>query len=302
MKIEIGQPYSFRQLGKRANQEDSRYPDSDKPQSLEPFFIVCDGVGGCDKGEVASSLVCDTIAEAMGNWDMESYFTIDDFQKVLTKAFNRVEKASTAERRGMATTLTFVCFHIGGCLAAHIGDSRIYHIRPDSGILYRSDDHSLVNALVHSGNLTPDAAINHPDDNIITRYIGATKSGEERSKATVMQIDDIDVGDYFFLCSDGVLKCIDDNRLLEILSEDITDEAKIKEIASLSEFSDDNNTAYLIPIMNVEDKNEDMYHPVLDNNTTFRIEVPMSQARDVSPDAKATLGSKIKSFVNGLFN
>lgn len=302
MKIEIGQPYSFKQLGRRDNQEDSRYPDEDIPQHYTTFFVVCDGVGGCDKGEVASALVCDTIADYLDEIDEESLFTVDDFQKMITKVFNNIDKSSTSDREGMATTLTFVCFHAGGCLAAHIGDSRIYQIRPNSGVLYRSNDHSLVNALVHSGNLTPDAAINHPDDNIITRCIGATKRGEERSKATVMQIDDIEAGDYFFLCSDGVLKCIDDNQLLKILSENADDEMKIKEIAKLSECSDDNNTAYLIPVRQVEKEKDEELEPVLSCNTTQKFQIPAQQARDVSPDAKATLGSKIKSFVNGIFN
>lgn len=302
MRIEIGQPCSFKQLGKRNNQEDSRFPDNDKPLQYAPFFLVCDGVGGCDKGEVASSIVCDTFANELSKVDWEYEYTIDDFQKVITKAFNNVEKASTGARKGMATTLTFVCFHAGGCMAAHIGDSRIYHVRPNVGIMYRSDDHSLVNALVHSGNLTPDAAINHPDDNIITRYIGAAPNGEDRSKATVIQIRDIEVGDYFFLCSDGVLKCVEDAKLVDILSSDTSDEEKLNEIANLSKDSSDNNTAYLIPIIDVEKEPTMNTSPSSTGSTTYRIEVPVNMAREVSPDAKATLGSKIRTFVNRLFN
>lgn len=302
MRIEIGQPCSFKQLGKRNNQEDSRFPDNDTPQQCAPFFLVCDGVGGCDKGEVASSIVCDTFANELSKVDWEYEFTIEDFQKVFTKAFNNVEKASTGERKGMATTLTFVCFHAAGCMAAHIGDSRIYHVRPNVGIMYRSDDHSLVNALVHSGNLTPDAAINHPDDNIITRYIGAAPNGEDRSKATVIQIKDIEVGDYFFLCSDGVLKCVEDKKLVDILSSDVSDEDKMRGIAHLSKNSDDNNTAYLIPIIEVEKEPTMDYVSSSTGSTTYRIEVPVNIASEVSPDAKATFGSKILSFVNRLFN
>ena len=61
----MNQPYSFTQLGRRTNQEDSRYPDCDTPKDPQPFFVVCDGVGGNEKGEVASRTVCDAFGKAL---------------------------------------------------------------------------------------------------------------------------------------------------------------------------------------------------------------------------------------------
>jgi protein phosphatase len=151
----------------------------------------------------------------------------------------------------MATTLTFLCLHTGGAMVAHIGDSRIYQIRPGAGILYRSFDHSLVNAMVHSGDITPDEAENHPKSNYITRSMNPGNAGQARSCASVLQITDVQAGDYFLLCTDGVLHCCDDNTLLEILSSEMPDEMKMRDLARKCYFSSDNNTAILVGIKEV---------------------------------------------------
>jgi protein phosphatase len=183
MEISLRQPYSFYQLGRRGNQEDARFPDDDAPQDCNPAFIVCDGVGGQDKGEVASRTVADAIGKYMTKIDLSLPFTAHDFQKVLDHAYSALNKKIETVSHEMATTLTFVCFNSNGAFCAHMGDSRIYHIRPGVGILYQSEDHSLVNMLVHSGNLTPEKAINHPQSNVITRCMGYVEKGTSRPTA-----------------------------------------------------------------------------------------------------------------------
>lgn len=252
MKIYLNQPYSFCQLGKRGNQEDARYPDMDMPKKSQSYYVVCDGVGGCDDGEMASRAVCNAFGKYLKHTDWSKTFGITDFGKALDDAYSALYKVAGKHSKDMATTLTFICFHHAGVLAAHIGDSRIYHIRPGVGILYRSDDHSLVNALVHSGNLTPDEAENHPQNNYITRCMGIVESDEERSRATVMQITDVEAGDYFILCTDGVLHCVTDEMLVEIVSGDISDDAKCQKLAAVCKDSSDNNTAYILPVREVE--------------------------------------------------
>lgn len=252
MNIRLNQPYSFTQLGKRANQEDSRYPDSDAPKGMQPFFVVCDGVGGSEKGEVASRTVCSAFGKALAGRDWSSPFTTADFGKALDFAFNELKRVSSPENKGMATTLTFVAFHSGGCFIAHIGDSRVYYVRPGAGIVYRTEDHSLVNALVRAGVITEKEAETHPDRNVITRSVCVPTDEQERSAATVVNITDVRKGDYVFLCSDGVLKRLSDQSLVELLSGDSSDAEKCAKIASMSVDSDDNNTAYLISVADVE--------------------------------------------------
>ncbi|MDE7413638.1 MAG: protein phosphatase 2C domain-containing protein [Muribaculaceae bacterium] len=306
MEITLKQPYSFYQIGKRGNQEDARFPDENMPQGCQPVFVVCDGVGGQDKGEVASRTVADAIGEYMHRFDLSQPFTRDDFSRVLKHAYSAVEKKMTRDTRGMATTMTFVCFSASGVFCAHIGDSRIYQIRPEVGIMYRSEDHSLVNALVHSGNITPEEAIDHPQSNIITRCIGYVESDQEPSAATALQITDVEAGDYFFLCTDGVLHCLDDDAIYDIISSSIPDADKIRRMADLCRFSSDNNTAFLIGVEGVDREGsaqieEDEDHVDNSDSTTSPIEVEMDRVWEVSP-AVAKEGNPISRFFKNLFS
>ncbi len=251
MKISLNQAYSFTQLGRRANQEDARYPDCDAPQGGQHFFVVCDGVGGNEKGEVASRTVCDAFGKALADFDWSRPLTTADFERALDFAFSELQRIATPENRGMATTLTFAAFHVGGCFIAHIGDSRVYYVRPGQGIVYRTDDHSLVNALVRAGVITAEEAETHPDRNVITRSVCIPEADQERSSATVVNIDDVRPGDYVFLCSDGVLKRLTDQALVDCLSQPTSDAAKCAHIAAMSIDSDDNNTAYLVSVASV---------------------------------------------------
>ena len=253
MKIALKTSYSFHQFGQRDNQEDSRYPDIDMVDGGHRFFLVCDGVGGCEKGEVASNTVCKSFASSLRDFDFSHEFTSDDFGRALDHAYDALDKKSDSSNEGMATTLTFICFHEGGCTMAHIGDSRIYQVRPSEGIIYRSEDHSLVNSMVHNGMITPEEAVNHPQSNIITRYMESVASDESRCMATLLQTKDIQAGDYFFLCTDGVLHCVTDEELVNILTDDsLSDADKIQKMAAMSHDSNDNNTAWLIGVDHVE--------------------------------------------------
>lgn len=257
MDIFLSRTYSFCQLGHRQNQEDARFPDADIIDRHQRFFVVCDGVGGCEKGEVASSTVCQSFQESLSDVDLASMiFDEKCFSQVLDSAYDALDMKSNRQNQDMATTMTFVCFHQGGCMMAHIGDSRIYQIRPGQGIIYRSEDHSLVNSMVRAGVLSPDQAVNHPQSNVITRCMEPKQSDRERCMATVFNTEDIRKGDYFFLCTDGVLHRISDNSLEDILTSNRSNQAKIDAIASLCMDSPDNNTAILIQVASVEEDEE----------------------------------------------
>ena len=301
MKIYLNQPYSFCQLGKRGNQEDARYPDMDKPDKSQPFYVVCDGVGGCDDGEMASHAVCDAFGKCLKHTDWTQTFEVADFRKALDDAYSALYKVAGKHSKDMATTLTFICFHREGALVAHIGDSRIYHIRPEVGILYRSDDHSLVNALVHSGNLTPDEAENHPQSNYITRCMGWVKEDEERAQATVLQIADIEAGDYFILCTDGVLHNTTDDMLVEIVSEDVSDGEKCMKLATICKDSSDNNTAYILSVGKVLREEEPASSLVTPNaNETVSLR-SQDVAVDVMPRNSLSAKDKVSRFLKTLF-
>lgn len=264
MDIRLGQAYGFYQMGQRKNQEDARYPDTDTPDPSQRFFIVCDGVGGLDKGEVASSTVASAIGKYLELYDLEQTFSMTELSYALSVGYEALDRKNTGANRGMATTLTLMVTHRGGITVAHIGDSRIYQIRPGAGVVYRSWDHSLVNALVRSGNITPVQSINHPQSNVITRCMGGQDS-ESRSEATAYCLTDIAPGDVFLLCSDGVLHDVTDQDLEELIDSPFSLEEKCRMLANKSAGSSDNNTAFLIPVDTVNGMDQREYEEMLEN-------------------------------------
>lgn len=313
MVISLYQPYSFSQLGCRTNQEDCRLPDVDAPSDGQFFYAVCDGVGGCDDGEVASQSVCKGFEDALCNTDWSEPFTVEDFQQALTEAYNCLDRAADKTgNRDMATTLTFVCFHGEGCLAAHIGDSRIYQIRPNIGIVYRSSDHSQVNNFVHSGVISPDQADSYPDHSVISRYMEPSNDQEPRCMATVLQICDIQSDDYFLLCTDGVLEMVSDDQLVHIVCGKGSDEEKLQLLASLCQKSQDNNTAYMIHVAKVdndddegtiEEQDGDAVDSQYTDHATLRTFRHYNMTEDVEADApEKSLTDSILNFIKNIFH
>ena len=99
--------------------------------------------------------------------------------------------------------------------------------------------------------LTPDEADSHPQRNVITRYMEAVEADQNRCMATVMRTEDVKAGDYFLLCTDGVLHCITDDELQQLLLSEKSDEEKMKELADICLDSEDNNTAWLVSVRKV---------------------------------------------------
>lgn len=306
MIVDINSIYSFHHLGQRDNQEDSRYPDADMPSLDTAIFAVCDGVGGCDKGEVASSAVCSRIGEVTASHVNTDQFTDNDFRRVLNLAYLALDEVSDESNKGMGTTLTFVAFHSGGVLAAHIGDSRIYQIRPGEGIIYRSEDHSLVNALLRSGNISPDQVKGHPKSNVVTRCMSANDGTRDRDDATAVNLGDIVPGDFFLLCTDGVTGNVDDEELIEIYSSDMTDEDKYNKLAERCRDSSDNNTAIQIHVGLVTvDPEQDVEEDAETSDGNDRVptqQLPQMEGsvHELSASREKTQ-SKIKSFFKRLF-
>lgn len=257
MKIQLYQPQAINEQGKRANQEDSIYPSAGAATSDDRLFLVCDGMGGHSKGEVASAAVCEGISSIMESFDtVDRAFTDNELQQVLAYAYDTLDAADVSMEGKMGTTLTMICLHKGGCLAAHIGDSRIYHLRPATGeVLYRSRDHSLVQQLYDVGQISYNEMAIHPQKNIITKAM--QPNNDMRATATTVHITDIRPGDYFYLCSDGMLEHMEDDELMDILADDTTDEEKIRKLVRLTSGNADNHSAYLLHVKDVEAEDDD---------------------------------------------
>jgi len=252
MKFKLAQPQFIYELGQRKNQEDSIFPAAGTATSDSRLFIVCDGMGGHSRGEVASKTVCDALSEfVLKNINDNTIFTDELFNNALEYAYQKLdEKNVETDAKRMGTTLTFVLFHKGGCFIAHMGDSRIYHIRPkDKSIKYISRDHSLVFDLFRMGEIKYEEMQTHPKKNVITK---AMMPGDDyRLKADIVNTTDIEPGDYFYLCSDGMLEKMEETDILGILSSDNTDEVKQQRLISATLENADNHSAYIIRVEDV---------------------------------------------------
>ena len=259
MRIKIYQPLAIHELGKRANQEDSIYPIVGKATESDRLFLLCDGMGGHEHGEVASQGICKSLSSfllqhAVASEGLEDKLLSD----ALAYAYEELDKLAIAgDSRQMGTTLTLLYFHSNGCTAAHIGDSRIYHLRPSSHtILYKSRDHSLVYDLYQAGELTYEEMKTFPQKNVITRAMIA--GDRSHPKPDVIHISDIQPGDYFYICSDGMLEQMEDEELLDIFAANVRDEEKRQMLISETSDNKDNHSAYIVHIKEVSHEEADV--------------------------------------------
>lgn len=258
MEIKINPAWPVSDIGGKPNQEDRIYPYKEYLKNGLPAdtrcFVLCDGMGGHEHGEVAAEIVSHTLQPALTkSATTPDVMTVDRFNKALRVTYAELDKMPVSEGKRPGTTMTCVYLAENGVFVAHIGDSRIYQVRPGAGIVFRTVDHSLVNELVKAGEITEEEAAHHPRRNIITR---AMQPGLETPfNAETQVITDVKAGDYFFMCSDGVLENLTDEKLVEILSKDITDKEKLDEIFVVCfGRTRDNFSAVLIPIASVTGK------------------------------------------------
>lgn len=254
MNITIGKPCAISEKGCRQNNEDSIYPQPEAVKPTQELFLVCDGVGGAEKGEIASSLACDYFQWYFLNMPEENKPTPEFIRKALRYTEIKFDEyiAEHPEATGMATTLAMLYVGQSGVTLAHVGDSRIYQFR-EGEIIYKTEDHSLVNSLLQLGQITPEEARNHPQRNVITRAVHGT---EQPSEADIILLDDVEPGDYFFMCTDGVMENFTDESLTVLFKGKMASEV-IKDIImeTCNGKTRDNFSFYIIPIQNVQESN-----------------------------------------------
>jgi len=232
---EISKVFSYSGIGKRSNNEDS-YSCSESN-----FFLVCDGVGGAEKGEVASSIVTN---EFLSIFNSNSDSNVEQALRAVERKLTEHISAHP-ESMGMATTLTFSQLRNDGLLIAWVGDSRVYQFR-EGKIIFQTTDHSWVNDALRAGMITQEEAVNHPKSNIITRAV----QGEHKPvEIDIELISDLKHGDFIFQCSDGVLEAWSNEELEELFGSNFDGNELLKSIESkCADISRDNNTAILYQI------------------------------------------------------
>jgi serine/threonine protein phosphatase PrpC len=233
--ITIKEHLGFSEQGKRSNNEDC-YGFIDGM-----IYLVCDGVGGAEKGEVASQIVVDTfLNEYKLNFSASAQNVVLKAEQNLSEYLENNEQAN-----GMATTLAFLQKRAEGIYLAWVGDSRIYQFR-NGKIIYKTRDHSWVNEAFDAGIITEEEAVNHPKSNIITRAI---QSSLKPVKVDEVFLTNVCSGDFFLLCSDGVLEAWKDEDFVALFGQ-TNDIGEIKDvvIAECSNYSRDNYTSIVLQI------------------------------------------------------
>lgn len=297
MKLTL-KAYTIYELGQRANQEDAIFPKHGAVQDTDRLFILCDGMGGHESGEVASSTVCAVMSRSVLRsleGQEEPEFTREMLLQALDDAYDALDQKDNGADKKMGTTMTFLKFHRKGCTIAHIGDSRVYHIRPgkdaaDTQILFQTRDHSLVNDLIEVGELTPEGARTFRQKNVITRAMQPNM--DRRCKADIQEITDIRPGDYFYMCSDGMLEEMEEEHIrFNFSAQTGSDENKIRILVEATSQNRDNHSAIVVHILDVEGgvSDETDWHAQREGNTPKPI---MAEVHDDGEDSEQVSGKK----------
>lgn len=192
----------------------------------DSFCIVTDGMGGYKGGEIASTMVVDTLAADMQRWQDVS---ADALRQAVAKANMAVYDwvKTTPALEGMGTTAV-VAYVTGSDLYwANVGDSRLYVFHEDR-LTQISTDHSMVQALYEAGELKADDMLQHPQRNVLTRAVGV---------GPVVDIDagvyKVMPGDRILLCSDGLTGYIEQAVIEEAFRKEVKDERLIEDLMTL---------------------------------------------------------------------
>lgn len=201
----------------RPNNEDACFvllPDN--------LYLLCDGVGGGNSGEIASRTTVNEIANFFKNRPISNMKSKEEIIVSLQIAIDEANRKvyntaiSYEENTGMATTLVVFCIKDGKAYIANVGDSRAYIYR-SSFLKQLTEDHTYVNSLVKAGVLTKEQASNDARKNMITRAIGA----EPEVEADFFMVD-INTDDTFVICSDGLYDEVSDEEIVKSIESNDT--------------------------------------------------------------------------------
>lgn len=210
-------------------------PNNEDSWSLIPeenFFVLADGMGGHQAGEVASheavAILCRLMKDTKGQSLQAKSF--DEIQDLLREAFYRVNASiftlscQNEEWKGMGTTLSCLLLHDEGALCGHVGDSRIYRLR-NQRLEQLTQDHSLLRELADLGQIEEGQAEGSLYRNILTRAVGTEPIVEP-----TITVSDVLVGDLYVLCSDGLSDLLTKSDIEKILNQKLDIKEAVKKL------------------------------------------------------------------------
>ena len=187
------------------------------------LLIVCDGMGGMNAGEVASKLAVESIKESFSSGRLTNEVTATSasimryIEKAIIAADMRIKEQgkNDREKEGMGSTIVLAWIIGQSAFIGWCGDSRAYRFHPVFGLQRLSHDHSYVQSLVDSGQLSEESAFDHPYGNIITRSLG------DPGQTAIPEVKEYSLnnGDVIMLCSDGLCGVLRDHVIETVMNE-----------------------------------------------------------------------------------
>ncbi len=237
--LRVAEQYAATDTGRQ------RRANEDSLLARSPLFVVADGMGGAQAGEVASQTAVESFNEGLADPARP-----DDSLRALVLAANtRIHELSHSnpQHAGMGTTLTAVYVGEQEVSIAHVGDSRAYCLR-DGTLSKLTEDHSLVDELIREGKLTPEEAEEHPQRSIITRALGP-----EATVEVDLHVYRARPGDLYLICSDGLTSMVGERLVATILlsSESLRDAGEALIAAANEAGGRDNITVILLRLEEV---------------------------------------------------
>ena len=207
-------------IGKAREMNQDAYYAS-QPSDTVGLYIVADGMGGYNGGEIASTIAVTATKNYIETNFAETEHTKEKLQELVKNAIEYAnmlvyEKSKEVhELEGMGTTIEVALVHNNSVYIGHIGDSRIYRIRKNF-IRKLTTDHSYVEKLVKDGTITRDEAVHHPKKNMLTKALGCTSFVEPDVTVKGFLKDDILV-----LTSDGLTNMVSDEEIYRTITDNI---------------------------------------------------------------------------------
>ncbi len=213
--------------------------------SGDRLAIVADGMGGHRAGDVASEMARDNLKEL---WEKSAKIqTAEEAEKWLSQNIKEVnailfEHANNVPAcEGMGTTVVAAICTDRFATIANVGDSRCY-IKNESGFQQLTDDHSLVNELVRSGQISKEDAEHHPMKNVVLRVLGTEEDVSLDLKTIIFEEDDV-----LLLCSDGLSNKVSEEEMDTIIkSNDNLEEKASKLIDMANHYGGEDNITLVI--------------------------------------------------------
>jgi serine/threonine protein phosphatase PrpC len=249
-----------------------------------PLFVVADGMGGAQAGEVASRVAIEAFQPGVGG-DEEPERELAELAIAANTRIHELSR-SNLEQAGMGTTLTAVYVGMDEVAIAHVGDSRAYCLR-DGELARLTDDHSLVDELVRQGRLTPEEAEEHPQRSVITRALGPEGTVEVDTRSFRAR-----AGDVYLLCSDGLTTMLSEEEIRDLLisSANLHDAGEALVGAANQAGGRDNITVVLVRLEDVAEAGSgtaDLADEATRTDIPVVREPPVEPRRPRSPDGGA---------------